>query len=129
MKKKILLISAAVVSALLIIFLGLVVSAPSRVEGTWRHDFGYSETHNCNAVSIWTFNSDKTYTRILINADTEEVLNSSSGTWSMSLFEVKAREPAQNGYTPFTFNPITNILNNGGGLIIADRDVVYRKLL
>ena len=85
---------------------------------------GYLKAYGCEAISSVIFYDDGTYQTILTDAKTEEVLNTTSGTWDMSFFEVTARRIGQNGSTPYTYNPFTNILKNGP----SDVANIYKKV-
>lgn len=98
---------------LALVFAVLLMTAKSRVVGTWQREVVYLEHYGCDSIMVTTFHADGTANSLLTNAQTGAILNASSGYWDMSGFEASYSIPSKDGKTVYTFNPITGNLKNG----------------
>ena len=105
----------------------MVATAHSRVVGTGEYSVGYLDNYGCLTIRRAVFDKDGTYTAALINPETGSVLKAETGKWEMSFFKVSVRITGESGIVPYTYNPLTNTLNNGGGLITQRGDCIYHK--
>ena len=128
MKKKGLVIALCIIAVIAVAIAIMLLIVPNAAVGTWARVTGYLSHYDCEAINVFILEEDRTFTQYLIHADTMETLKTTHGTWSVSGFEVNCRRPGQDGSTPFTYNPITNTMNNGGGLIPMSGDNIFRKI-
>lgn len=126
-KKKLMILIGAVLGAVVCICLLLVVTAPSRIEGRWECNVGYLPAYGREGINTMIFSGDGTYLNVVTDANTGEILSTSTGSWTISGLKVKCRRLGQKGTMPFTYNPVTNIMNNGGGLFPQPSDVIFER--
>ena len=122
--KKILLIVTAVLLLIACIFITLLVTAESAVLGVWRN----KDTSVSGTYITFALLEDGTYIEVITNADSGRVVKTIYGTWTISGFEVCLID-TKNQVVPFTYNPFTGILNNGGFWVNeANRDIPFVRV-
>jgi len=85
------------------------------VVGTWQRETMYLSHYGCDADMFTTFSEDGTYISVLREHGTDDVLNTDVGTWELEDGEVVSQSSKPgSGKVYYTFNPITNTLDNGG---------------